>query len=152
MGRIIGSVVAGYIVMFIAVFVGMSAAWAALGAGGSFRPGRWDISTTWAAVSVAVGLVAAVLGGLACAAIAKDGRGPKALAGFVVLLGLALAIPVMTSSVNVADLGPRPETMSMMEAMTKAQSPPWMALLNPLIGAVGVMIGAGLRKGPTAPA
>ncbi len=152
MGRVIGSVILGYIAMFMAVFVGMSAAWAALGPGGSFKPGSWDVSFVWVLVTVCVGFAAAVVGGLTSAAIAKDARGPKALAVVVVLLGLAFAIPVLTTAVNVAELGVRPETVPMMEAMTKAQSPKWLALLNPLLGAVGVMIGAGLRKGPSAPA
>jgi hypothetical protein len=36
-----------------------------------------------------------------------------------------------------------------MEAMQKARTPGWVALMNPLIGAVGVMVGAGLRQART---
>jgi hypothetical protein len=147
MGRIIGSVVAGYVVMFAVVFALMSLAWMVLGAEGSFQPGSWDVNMTWIAVTLVVGLVAAVVGGLACAWIARDRRGPLWLVGLVVVLGIAMAIPVLLGAGEEAP-GPRPDTMPMFDAMSNAKQPPWVALLNPLIGAVGVLIGARMRPAP----
>ncbi len=142
MGRIIGSVIAGYVAMFAVVFMLMSLAWVALGAGGSFQPGSWNVSWTWILVTVVVGLVAAIAGGYLCALIARDPRGPKWLVGVVVVLGILMAIPVITGGGDVAAAGPRPETMPMFDAMSNAIQPVWVALLNPLLGAVGVLIGS----------
>ncbi len=73
MGRIIGSVIAGYLTMFVAVFVLFSGAYLILGASGSFRPGVWDPSIAWILMSIVLGIVAAIAGGYVCSAIAKTG-------------------------------------------------------------------------------
>jgi hypothetical protein len=149
MGKIIGSVIAGYVVMFAGVFVLMAGAWAVLGASGAFATGSWNVSGTWMLVSVFVGLVAAIGGGYVCAAIARDRRGPIGLAGLVVVLGIVYAIPALTGG-GAAIAEPRPDTMSMFDAMSNAIQPAWLALLNPVLGVVGVMIGARLKGGDAA--
>jgi len=131
-------------VVFALVFGLMSLTYAALGAERAFQPGGWEISGIWIATAIVVGLVAAVVGGYVCAMIAKDARGPLALIGLVVVLGLVFAIPVLTGDPGTA--GPRPEGASMADAMANAVQPAWIALLNPLLGAVGVWLGARLRK------
>ena len=65
------------------------------------------------------------------------------LAIIVLVLGLAMAVPVFTAE----DPGPRSGDLSNLEAMSKAMTPVWFALVNPVIGAVGVMVGASLRGG-----
>ena len=145
MGRTIGSVVAGYVTMFVLVFILFSAAYLLLGAGGSFATGSWDVSWAWIAVSIVVGIAAAIAGGWVCAAIAKDGRAPRALAIAVVVLGLLMALPVLLGTGEPAAVAARPETVALVEAMQNAKQPLWIALLNPLLGAIGVMIGAGLK-------
>jgi len=144
MGRVIGSVIAGYVAIFAAVFVLMTLAWMGLGPAGSFQPGTWEVTSTWIVVSVVVGLVGAIAGGYVCALVAKDPRGPKALVGVVVVLGILFAIPVLTGG-GPAVLGPRPDAVSMMDAMQRAQQPAWVALLNPILGAIGVLVGARVR-------
>lgn len=149
MGKIIGSVLAGYVIMFAAVFALMTGAWFALGAGGAFEAGTWNVSGAWMLTSVAVGLVAAILGGYGCAAIARDRRGPVWLSVLVLVLGVLFAIPALTGAgAGVAE--PRPEIVSMVDAMSNAVQPGWLALLNPVLGVVGVMIGARLKGDGTA--
>jgi hypothetical protein len=143
MGRIIGSVVAGYVVMFVTVFLLMTAAWLVMGAKGAFEPGSWQITFAWIGVSVVVSLAAAFAGGRTCAAIAKDPRGPTYLMGLVFVLGVVFAIPVLTAAPDaMSALGPRPEELPMMDAMSRAQQPVWIALLNPVLGVAGVWLGA----------
>ncbi|NNG17234.1 MAG: hypothetical protein HKM89_12210 [Gemmatimonadales bacterium] len=149
MGKVIGSVVLGYVVMVIVVFVLMSLVWMVMGASGAFQPGSWDVSAGWIVGSIIVGLVAAIIGGYVCALVAKDPRGPKALVVVVVILGIVFAIPVLTSGAEAPTIA-RTETISMMDAMQNAQQPVWIALLNPILGAIGVLIGARLRPTPTA--
>ena len=149
MGKVIGSVVLGYVVMVIMVFVLMSLVWMVVGASGAFQAGSWDVSAGWIVGSIIVGLVAAIAGGYVCALVAKDPRGPKALLVVVVVLGILFAIPALTGGGEVPTI-PRTDTISMMDAMQNIQQPVWVALLNPIIGAIGVFIGARLRPTPTA--
>ncbi len=72
--------------------------------------------------------------------------GPNILIGIVIVLGVVFAIPVLTGSTDVATTA-RPDTVTMMEAMSNARQPTWIALLNPLLGAVGVLLGARMYKG-----
>jgi hypothetical protein len=144
MGKIIGSVVAGYVTMFVLVFVLFSVAYMVLGASGAFKEGSWDVSFAWLLSSIVVGLVAAIAGGWVCGAIAKDAKGPNALAVVVLLIGLLMALSVLLGSAEVAT-AVRSDTVGMFDAMQNAKQPSWIALLNPLLGAVGVMIGAKLK-------
>ncbi len=140
----VGGVIVGYIVMFILVFVLFSLAYMALGANGAFKPGTYDVSTLWLAISVVVGLVAAIVGGFICSLIAPNSKAPLALVVLVLVLGLLTAIPVLMSN------DPRPNirdaSVGNLEAMMNARQPAWIALLNPLIGAVGVMLGSRMKK------
>ena len=152
MGRIIGSVVAGYLTMVVAVFAFLSAAYLILGASGSFQPGSWDPSTLWNVLGIALSIAAAVAGGFVCAAIAKNPRGPQALIGVIIVLGLIFAIPAITGSAAEVASAARPETVTLFEAVQNARQPVWIALLNPLLGAVGVLIGAKAQSSRQPPA
>lgn len=146
--RAIAGVIVGYIVMFVVVFVAFTAAYLAMGADRAFRPDSYDVSMLWIALSVIVSLVAAIAGGMTCAAIAEPGsKAPTALAAVVLVLGLLSAVPVLLDdSEPVARTG----TVSNMDAMMQAKTPVWSAITTPILGVVGVMIGAGLvRKKPS---
>ena len=146
MPRLIGAVLLGYIAMVIIVFCGMSLAWLALGPDGAFQTGVYDVTTTWILVSFAIGLFAAVGGGWLARLVTQDARGPRVLAGFVVVIGIVLAIPALTSAGPEA--ATRPDVVPMFEAIGSARTPLWVMLVNPLIGALGVLIGGrALRSG-----
>ncbi len=142
--RSILGAIAGYVVMFFFIFLAFSAAYLAMGAENAFVPGGYDVSTTWIVVSFVLGFIAAVVAGYAAAAIGKGMTAVKILAGIVLVLGIVSAVAVAMS--------PRPEgartaDVPNLEAMTKAQTPLWVALLNPLIGVAGVLVGGRSRKG-----
>lgn len=145
MGKMIGSAIVGYIVMFVVVFLLFSAAYLALGASGAFQPGTWDPSGVWILLSIVIGVVAGIAGGYVCKTIAKDPMGPKILIGIVIVLGVLFAIPVFTSSPDVVATA-RPDTVPMFDAMSNAKQPGWVALLNPILGVVGVLLGAKMYK------
>ena len=148
MGKAIGGAIAGYVVMFVAVFVLMTVGWMALGAGGSFKPGSWETSTAWVAVTLVVDVLAALGGGYVAMLIAKRPLGPQMLAGLVVVLGFLMSIPMFTA--NTSALGPRPDVVTMMDAMSKAQQPLWLVVANPILGAAFALVGGKLRKAPAA--
>ena len=147
MGRLFGSVIVGYLVMFCVLFLLFTGAYFAIGAERAFLPGSYEASMLWNGLSIVLGIGAAVIGGMVCAAIARDPRGPRWLAILVFVIGVAFAIPVLRQS-PVSE--PRPAGLSMMEAMGKARQTPWTALLNPVIGVLGVMVGGRRRSGTAA--
>ena len=145
MVRAVVAVVVGYVVMFALVFVTFIAAYLALGTDRVFQTGTYDVSAVWLAVGFALSVLAALVGGYVCAWIARR-RGPAvALAGLVLVLGLAMALmgalapPADRPATRTADVGN-------MEAMKYGRTPTWIALINPLIGSAGVLMGARLRE------
>ena len=144
MGRAIVGVVLGYVVMFATIFVTFSGLYLVLGQERSFEPGSYDPSLLWTVVSFALGAVAAVVGGITCASIARAATPPKVLAGLVFVIGLASAVPVLRAASTPAE--ERTGDVGNLDAMMKAKQPAWVAVANPFLGFVGVLIGARLRR------
>lgn len=143
MARTIAGVVVGYLVMVLVVVASFSLAYLAMGADAAFKPVTYEPSVLWIAVSFALGFIGAVLGGWVCAAIARTPTATTALAVILLVLGVVIAIPSFTQTVAPK---PRLGPVGHMEAMQSGQTPAWVAVLNPIVGAVGVMLGGRLRK------
>lgn len=142
--RTLGGVVLGYLMGLSFYFLGMDLTYRLVGADTAFRPGVYEASELWILTSFALVFAAAILGGYVCAAIAPSLTAPKYLAIAVLVLGFAFAVPGLTNS------GPplrREGDVDHTVAMTNTSLPPWAALLHPLFGAVGVLVGAGIRTG-----
>jgi hypothetical protein len=131
--------------MFFFIFLTFSAAYLAMGADTAFGPGGYDVSMTWIVISTVLAFIAAVAAGYVAAAIGRSGTAVKILAGIVLVLGLLAAVMVAVSP-KPADA--RTAETPNMEAMSKAQTPLWLAILNPLIGVAGVLVGGGMRQNP----
>ena len=142
MMRSLGGVIFGYLMMVAFVMLSLFFAYRIMGADLVFRPGVFDISGLWVITSIVLGLIAAVLGGYVCASVAPNVGAPKMLAVVVIVLGVALALPAVRGD---AQTLPREGTVASSEAMQSGREPGWLALLNPLIGAVGVLWGARLK-------
>ena len=145
MVRNILGVVLGYVTMFAFVFITFTILYFILGADGAFESGTYEVSIIWIIISFILGLVAALLGGYLCVLISKNQKAALVLAGLVLVLGIAMAIPALNDSTNeVQEM--RIADVPNMEAMQKAKQPPIVLLLNPIIGALGVFAGSKLRK------
>jgi hypothetical protein len=143
MVRSILAVILGYVTMALLIFVTFTGLYLLLGADASFRPGSYHPSTLWIALSLPLGALSAVAGGYACAALARGGRAPLALAALVLVLGLLINVPLaMAPDDNAVRAGNVPN----MEAMMKAKQPKWVLLLNPFLGVACVLLGARLRR------
>lgn len=145
MGKIVVGVVVGYLTMVVFVFVLFGLGWMVFGAGGSFKPNSWDPSFIWILITIAITLLAAVAGGYVCLALANDTQAIFWLLAVVVVLGFAMATMVPFEGAPPA--GFRPSDMSMMEAMRNARQPVWLAFLNPILGVIGILLGARMRGG-----
>lgn len=145
MVRNILGVVLGYVAMFVFIFTTFTLLYFILGAEGSFESGTYKVSTIWIVVSFILGLAAAMLGGFLCVLISKNQKAALVLAGLVLILGIAMALPVLVDSADeVHEM--RNNDVTNFEAMQKAKQPVLALLLNPIIGALGVFAGSKLRK------
>lgn len=145
MGRLLGAVILGYVVMMVFVFATFSAAYLAMGTEGSFKPGSYDVSTLWVALSIGLGLIAAILGGWVAAAVTRGPKGSNVLAVVVLVVGIVMALPAVTSPPEDRP-EVRAEQVGNLEAMQYAKQPTWMLFFNPVLGAFGALIGGRLRK------
>ena len=139
------AVIVGYLVMFAFVFITFTVAYLILGTEGSFQPGTYEISAAWIIVSILLSIVAAILGGWVAMAIAKNRKVALALAGVVIVLGFVTAIPMLSGTDDRPLM--RESDVGSMEAMQYARQPTWMLILNPFLGAFGVLIGARMYRG-----
>ncbi len=143
MVRKILGVIIGYVAMTAFVIITFILTLLVLGPDGAFKPGEFGPSNLWIAISFVLGFVGAVLAGLVCALIAKSSKPVMVLAGIALIMGLVLAIPALTAEPVIEE---RTEDLPSLEAMQKGQQPGWVALLNPLIGAAGILLGGRLRR------
>src|SRR5213594_4205182 len=104
MARAIIGVIVGYVAMFVLNFIGFVCLYALIGPSNAFKPGSYLASNRWIAISFGIIFVTAIIGGLICAAIAKGGKAPLALAIVVLVLGFLLAIPAVIKHQNNANL------------------------------------------------
>jgi hypothetical protein len=142
--RSILGVVVGYIVMFVAIFCIFTALYLGMGADLAFQAGSFHPSMLWISIEIVFGFAAAIIGGLVCRAIARKRGAVTALAVVVLVIGVLSAIPVLMASG--APEAVRDGSLSNLEAMMKARQPVWMALFNPVLGFVGVLVSSRLKR------
>lgn len=148
MVRSILGVVGGYIVIFAFVFLTFTGLYFLLGPEGAFQPDTYEVSTLWIVITFVLSIAAALLGGYVCMLISKNQKAAMVLAGLVLVLGIAMAIPALGDYSNeVQEM--RKSNVTNMEAMQKAKQPALILLLNPIIGALGVFAGSKLLKQET---
>ena len=145
MARAVIGVIVGYVVMFILNFLGFVTLYALIGPDQAFKPGLYLASSKWIAISFVIIFITGTIAGLICAAIAKGGKAPLALAIVVIVLGLLLAIPAMMKAQANAKLV-RGRNVPQMEAAQKAYWPTWTPFTFPIISAIGVLVGGRLKR------
>lgn len=143
MGRQIAGAVAGYLVMAVFIMVTFAIAFPLLGIERLFAPGTYEASTLWIALSFALGFTGALVGGMVAAGVGRATRAVHILAALVVALGVLSAF----SAQGAADArgGPRGPDANMTDAMSFARQPLWISIVNPVVGALGVLIGGRRR-------
>ncbi len=144
MKRQIAGAVAGYLAMVVCIIASFSAAFPLLGMDRLFRPGTYEASTLWITLSFVLGLGGAIVGGFVAAAVGRAPRAVHILAVLVLTFGVLSAVAAMTADHPRG--GARGPEATMATAMSNARQPAWVALLNPLLGVVGVLIGGRRRS------
>lgn len=140
------SVILGYVVMVILVMTLYTGIMMALGTETIYSaPGSWVPSDLWSALSLVVGLVAALAGGWVCFAIAKQVKPLLWLMGLVGALG---AMTVATAATTAPPSEPRPANITPMDAAEKSVTPVPVAIGHVLVGLVGVFAVYKLKSKP----
>ena len=141
------AVIVSFIVMAIFSFAAFTCAYLVLGVERVFEAESYDVSTIWMVIMIALSLIGGILGGWICAAISKNMGVCKVFAGIVLALGLLSGlVTIMKERPDTDRSGDVPN----LQAMQMAQTPTWLCLLNPVLGAVGVLLGARMKKLPPA--
>ncbi len=146
MFRAIGAVVVGYLSMAILIFFAFGMAYVGMGVRGAFETGSYNVTSTWIVTSFVLSCAAALIGGVVCRSISKSAKPVVALVAVVLLLGLGAAVATQRRGGDPDETEVRPPNVNMFEAMTKAKEPPWVSFSNPLVGAVGILLGARMAK------
>lgn len=140
--RSIIGVVVGYAVLsvfFLAVFAG---AYFVLGLERIFQPDSYEVSKLWLVLSAAISLGGSMLAGYICATISRSKRTCELFAAIILIILILFCIP------KLRDPSPhvRAGDVSFMDSMRLTQMPVWMHALNPVLGAVGVLLGARMKQ------
>ena len=136
--------IVGYAAISLFFFAAFTCVYFALGVERIFQSDSYEVSTLWLVLSAAISLCGSILGGYVCAAISRSKRTCELFAGIVLIILVLFCLPKMrdpTPHVRAGDV-------SCMDAMRLTQMPLWMHVLNPVLGAVGVLLGARMKKLP----
>tara|TARA_Y100001933_G_C18814941_1_gene486665 strand:+ start:108 stop:581 length:474 start_codon:yes stop_codon:yes gene_type:complete len=146
--RSIAGVIVGYIALAVALFVAFSLMYMILGTDGAYKPGSWEVSTTWSIGALIIGFFVALLGGFVCKLVSGRRRG--AVVAMAVLIAVLGTLEFVMQMNREPPAEPRPEQVATMDAAAKSSTPLWVAGTNVLIGTVGVLIGGNVvRSRPT---
>ena len=135
-------VIVGYAALSLFFFAVFSCAYFTLGVERIFQSDSYEVSTLWLVLSAAISLCGSILGGYFCAAISRNKRTCELFAALVLIILVLFCLPKMR------DPNPhvRAGDVSFVDAMRLTQMPFWMHVLNPVLGAVGVLLGARMKK------
>jgi len=145
MGRSILAVVVAYVAMFVLAFIAFTCAYLIVGPDVAFKTGIYEASTAWIGIAFVIQFVIAIIGGIICALIVKGGRAPIALAIVAIVIGIGVALVDMNKAKTNAGLV-RTGNTPQLEVVQKAYWPVWVPFAFPFISAVGILIGAKLRR------
>jgi hypothetical protein len=140
--RSILGVIVGYAALSLFFFAVFACAYLGLGVERIFQSDSYEASALWLVLSATIGLGGGILGGYVCAAISRSKRTCELFAALVLIILVLFCLPKMR------DPNPhvRAGDVSFVDTMRLTQMPLWMHALNPVLGAVGVLLGARMRK------
>jgi len=141
--RAVGSVVLGFVTLFVVLFVLLCGAYLVLGAEGAFQSGSYDVSSTWIVVWVVASFAAAITAGYVCVSIAKRPKPAFVFAGLYFALMAISAIPMYVTPMERKE---RTGDVSTMDAMSNARPPWWIPMMIPVLGTFGALVGARMKR------
>jgi amino acid transporter len=136
--RSILGMIVGYAVLFVFFLAIFTGAYFVLGVDHIFQPDSYAVTPLWLVLSAVISLGGSMLGGYVCAAISKSKQTCELFALIILVILILSCLP------KIRDRTPhdRAGEVSSMDAMRLTQMPVWMHVLNPFLGAFGVLLGA----------
>lgn len=110
-----------------------------------FQPDSYEVSNTWLALTLVVSLLGAVIAGYLCHAISRSWRTCQALA-LIVLMSTSISCIVQLRRINPDAPNIRAGDVGYFDAMKLGVPPRWLPFVNPIVGCMGVLIGAGMKR------
>lgn len=138
MFRSIAAVVGSYVVMVVLIIVAFSAMWLGLGPDRLLKPGSFQGNLLITIAAPSITILAGLLGGWLCARIGRGRTPVMVLAAVVLVLGAVTAFFTLQKPFP-AD--PRDPNMTVQQIMEVGREPTWLAIFNPIGGAVAVLLG-----------
>jgi hypothetical protein len=134
--------IVGYAAISVVFFAAFAGVYFTLGVERIFQSDSYEVSKLWLVLSAAISLGGSILGGYICAAISGSMRTCELFAAIVLIVLVVFCIP------KLRDPNPhvRAGDVDFADAMRLTQMPLWMHVLNPVLGAVGVLLGARMKK------
>jgi MFS family permease len=129
-------VIVSFTAMSVFVLALSLAPWFMLGLDTVLEPRRFETTALFNAYAIALGILGAVFAGWLCATI---GRSRSAVLALAVLCFAGGLMNVVMQN-RKPEPGPRPDALTVIEAVTLRKEPAWFTLLMPAVGTVSVLL------------
>lgn len=144
--KIIAGIIVGWLVMAVLVIATFVITMMVMGLDKILKPDSYWTTDTFNIIVLVGGLVAAIVGGMVCKAIARTSTATLVLVAIVLIMGAGSAVMNMNKPDPPArPSGSGPPTMQQM--MEHGKEPNWFAIMKTVLGAAGLVIGSSLVKG-----
>src|SRR5437868_2277777 len=110
-----------------------------------FLPDSYEVSSAWLAVTLIVSLLGAMVAGYVCHSISHSWRTCQVLA-LIVLMFTSISCIVQLRHINPDAPNIRAGDVGYFDAMKLGVPPRWLPFVNPIVGCMGVLIGAGMKR------
>jgi nitrate reductase gamma subunit len=139
------AIIVGYVVGNLVFFGLITGCFFLLGVERVFEPDSYEVSTTWLALTLIVWLLSAAVIGYVCLSISHSWRTCQVLA-LIVLTLTSISCIVQLRHINPDAPNIRAGEVGYFDAMKLGVPPRWLAFVNPIVGCMGVLLGAGMKR------
>lgn len=147
--RSIAAVIISFIVMYVLIFVAFAALVFGLGIDGLLKPGSFQGNMLITIAAPSITILAGLFGGWLCVKIAgRAGSGGRT--SIIALAALTFAFGAVSAAVTLQKpfpADPRPADMTLEQFMAVGREPTWLAVSNPIIGSIAVLVSGLLLAG-----
>jgi hypothetical protein len=139
------AIIVSYIVGNLVFFAMVTGCFFLLGVERVFEPDSYEISTAWLVLTLIVSLLGAVVAGYVCRLISQSWRICQVLALIILLLS-SISCIVQLRRINPDAPNIRAGEVGYFDAMKLGVPPRWLPFVNPVVGCMGVLIGARMKR------
>ena len=139
------AIIVSYIVGNLVFFGIVTGCFFLLGVERVFQPDSYEVSSAWVALTLIVSFLGAMVAGYVCLWISHSSRTCQVLA-LIVLMFASISCIVQLRRINPDAPNIRAGEVGYLDAMKLGVPPRWLPFVNPIVGCMGVLIGARMRR------